>query len=76
LITCSSTQLDRRRKGEGKVQTGGGVEGEEPEAAMSFVGVVVNLGEEGDAVATDGEDRGGPVQWRRYFPSLAAPLSV
>jgi hypothetical protein len=76
LITCSSTQLDRRRKGEGKVQTGGGVEEEEPEAAMSFVGVVVGFGEEGSAVATGGEDRGGAVQWRRYFPSLAAPLSV
>jgi hypothetical protein len=52
------------------------VEEEEPEAAMSFVGVVVGLGEEGDAVATGHEDRGGTVQWRRYFPSLAAPLSV
>jgi hypothetical protein len=35
-----------------------------------------SVGEEGGAVATGGEDRGGAVQWRWYFPSLAAPLSV
>jgi hypothetical protein len=35
-----------------------------------------SIGEEGGAVATGGEDRGGAVQWRRYFLSLAAPLSV
>jgi hypothetical protein len=53
-----------------------GVEEEEPKAAMSFVGVVVGLREEDDAVATGHEDRGGAVQWRWYFPSLATPLSV
>jgi hypothetical protein len=37
---------------------------------------VASVGEEGGAVATGCEDRGGAVQWRRYFPSLAAPLFV
>jgi hypothetical protein len=41
---------------------------------MSFLGVVIGLGEEDDVVATGREDRAGVVQWRRY--SLAAPLSV
>jgi hypothetical protein len=59
-----------------KSRPAGDVEEEELEAAMSFVGVVVGLGEEGDAVATGDEDRGGVVQWRRYFLSLAAPLCV
>jgi hypothetical protein len=36
----------------------------------------VTVGEEGGAVATGDEDRGGAVQWRRYFPSLATSLSV
>jgi hypothetical protein len=61
LITCSSIQLDRRRKGEGKEQTGGGHGGRGAEAAMSFIGVVVGLGEEGDAVATGRENCGGAV---------------
>jgi hypothetical protein len=38
--------------------------------------LATSVGEEGGVVATDGEDRGGAVQWRRYFPSLAAPLSM
>jgi hypothetical protein len=54
LITCSSTQLDKEKR-RGKKQTGGGVEEEVPEVAMSFVGVVVGLQEEGDVVATGGE---------------------
>jgi hypothetical protein len=33
-----------------------------------------SVGEEGGAVETGGEDRGGTVQWWRCFPSLAAPL--
>jgi hypothetical protein len=75
--TSESIYRDRGRRGRGvSEQTGGGVEEEEPEAAMSFVGVVVGRGEEGGAVAIGGEDHGGVVQWRRYFPSLVAPLSV
>jgi hypothetical protein len=56
-------------------------EEEEPEAAMAG-SVVKNcaraatVGEEGGAVETGGEDRGGAVQWRRCFPSLRCPLSI
>jgi hypothetical protein len=44
----SSTQLDRRERVR-KSRPAGSVEEEEPEAAMSFVGVVVDFGEEGEA---------------------------
>jgi hypothetical protein len=47
------------------------VEEEVPEAAMSFVGVVVGLGEEGDAVATGGEVRA----WRSGVAAAVLPVA-
>jgi hypothetical protein len=47
------------------------VEEEEPEAAMSFVGVVIGLGEEGNAVATDGEVRA----WRSGVAAAVLPVT-
>ena len=55
-------------------------EGDDPEAAIGFVGEVcarattVGGRQVGDAVLAVKID-GGAVQWWRYFPSLAAPLT-